>query len=313
MMTMERSELDMLRERGLFSGDIRFEEPMSGHTSLRIGGPADIMVFPEDPVSLRNVIVTCKREGFFMHVIGSGTNILVPDRGLRAVVISLQAFSSLELTRDSDDTRAVIYAGAGIPLASIVSYAREHGYSGIEALAGIPGSAGGAVCMNAGSFGTEIGDVIQSVALMGADGSIEIVERDKLSFSYRHGGIPAGALVLGMNIALEKDVPEAVLGRTREYLDRKKSSQPLGYASAGCVFKNPEGDSAGRLIDEAGCKGMREGDIEVSTVHANYFINMGRGTCSEFLRLMGSVKGIVERDSGISLAPEIRITETGDE
>ncbi|MBI4682156.1 MAG: UDP-N-acetylmuramate dehydrogenase, partial [Nitrospirae bacterium] len=238
-------------------------------------------------------------------------NLLAPDSRIEGIAVSLKAFRSIELTRDSDDKNVVLYTGSGVPLPMLVSFARKYGYSGIEALAGIPGHIGGAVFMNAGSFGLEIKDVIVSVAIMNTRGEIVIIEKGGLKFSYRGSNFPEGSIILSANIILKKDDPVEVDKRTKEYLTRKKAAQPLGESSAGCVFKNPEGDAAGRLIEAAGCKGMRIGDIEVSLMHANYFINKGRATCRDFVELMDVVKTRVKKYSGIELEPEVKIITTG--
>jgi UDP-N-acetylmuramate dehydrogenase len=206
-----------------------------------------------------------------------------------------------------DEKKVVLYVGSGVPLPKLMSVAKKNGYSGLEPLAGIPGCVGGAVYMNAGSFGTEMRDLIVSVALMNIKGEITIVNADELSFTYRSSGIPDDSVILSANIRLAKDDPAEVGKRMKEYMKRKKAAQPLGEFSAGCVFKNPEKDSAGRLIDAAGCKGMKVGDIEVSTLHANYFINKGKGTCKDFVSLMDKVRAKVKKQSGIKLEPEVRI------
>ncbi|MBI5666140.1 MAG: UDP-N-acetylmuramate dehydrogenase [Nitrospirae bacterium] len=293
--------------RKLIKGEIKFDEPLSAHTSLGIGGPVDIMVFPEDALSLKNVMLVAEKENIPLFVIGAGTNLLAPDGRIEGLAVSLKAFRSIELTRDSDEDNVVLHAGSGVPLPMLVNFARKYGYSGMEALAGIPGYVGGAVYMNAGSFGTEIKDVTVSVAIMDPHGGIVILDKDKLEFSYRHFNLPPGSIILSANIILRRDDPAEVDRRTREYLSRKKTSQPLGELSAGCVFKNPQGDSAGRLIDAAGCKGMRTGGVEVSSVHANYFINKGGATCRDFIELMEAVKAKVKAYSGIELEPEVKI------
>jgi UDP-N-acetylmuramate dehydrogenase len=292
---------------GLIRGEVRYDEPLSSHTSLKIGGRAEVVIFPEDPLSLKNILHAASGQGIPLSVIGAGTNLLVRDGEVGGITISLKLFGKMELTRSSDDTHVVLYVGAGVPLARVVYFAQKNGYSGIEALAGIPGSFGGAVYMNAGSFGTEMKDVVESVAIMKRDGELKILNRDQLSFTYRAVHLPAGAIILSANIALEKGEPEAVSKRTGEFMARKKKTQPLGELSAGCVFKNPEGDSAGRLIDAAGCKGMKAGDVEVSSVHANYFINRGRASFRDFRGLMKAVQARVREHSGIELEPEIRI------
>jgi len=294
-------------EKGLFRGEIKFDEPMAAHTSLKIGGPVEIMVFPEDPVSLKNVLLAAGKEKIPVFIIGAGTNLLAGDRKIKGIAISLKAFRNIELTRETNDKNVGLFVEAGVPLGNLVNFAKKEGYAGIETLAGIPGSFGGAVSMNAGSFGTEVKDVLVSVAVMNMDGEIIILERDKLRFSYRSSNLPDDLIILSANIVLGKDSPEDVTKCIKKLLRKKRLTQPLGEPSAGCVFKNPVGDTAGRLIDAAGCKGMRAGDVEVSTVHANYFINKGRAACKDFVRLMNAVKAKVKRYCGVTLEPEIRI------
>jgi UDP-N-acetylmuramate dehydrogenase len=301
------TEIKDIFEKGLFKGEIKFDEPMAAHTSLRIGGTVDIMVFPEDPVSLKNVMLAAEREKIPLLIFGAGTNLLVGDERIEGVAISLKGFRSIELTRETDNKNAVLYIGSGVPLTMLVNFAQKNGYSGLEALAGIPGFVGGAVYMNAGSFGTEMKDVIVSLALMNTHGKIEILEKEKIDFSYRSSNLPEGSIILSANIVLKKDDTGKVEKRTKEFLKKKKDSQPLGELSAGCVFRNPEGEAASRLIEIAGCKGLEVGGVEVSKVHANFFINKGKATCKDFIVLMDTVKTKVESCCGIALEPEIRI------
>jgi len=303
----EGGRMNAILDKGLFRGEVRYNEPISAHTSLRIGGPAEIMMFPEDPVSLKNALLAASGENVSVHIIGAGTNVLAGDGGLQGVVISLKAFRSIEFTREADEQRAVLFAGAGAPLSGLLNLAQKNGCSGLEALTGIPGYFGGAVYMNAGSFGTELKDVLVSVAVMNMKGELFILKKDELNFSYRSSNLPDDLVILSGNIALTKDNPDAISGRMKEFLRRKKETQPLGEPSAGCVFRNPEGDAAGRLIEAAGCKGMRAGDVEVSMLHANYFINKGAATCRDFVELMEKVKERVREHSGVILEPEIKI------
>jgi UDP-N-acetylmuramate dehydrogenase len=272
-----------------------------------MGGCVEIMVFPEDPVSLKNVMLVADRGKIPVFIFGAGTNLLVKDGRIRGIAVSLKAFRNIEFIKETDDKKVILFVGAGVPLQNLINFTKKNGYSGIEALAGIPGSFGGAVYMNAGSFGTEIKDVIVSVAVMNRKGEIMIFEKDKLKFSYRSSNLPDDLIILSANIVLKKDNPKDVTKRIEKFLREKKATQPLWESSAGCIFKNPKGDSAGRLIDAAGCKGMRVGDLEVSTVHANYFINKGRATYKDFIKLMNTVKRKVKRYSGVTLEPEIKI------
>jgi UDP-N-acetylmuramate dehydrogenase len=300
-------ELKEIFDKVSFRGEVRFDEPMSAYTSLRIGGPADMMVFPEDPVSLKNVLLAAKREEVPVFVLGGGTNLLVGDGGIDGIVISLKAFNKIEFTRETDDENAVLYAGAGATLVSLIHFTSSNGCAGIEALAGIPGYFGGAVFMNAGSFGVEIKDVLVSVTLMNMNGEISILMKDKFNFSYRSSNLPEDSLILSANIELKRDDPDDISKRMKGFLQKKRDTQPIGGPSAGCVYRNPAGDAAGRLIDAAGCKGLRIGDVEVSMVHANYFINKGKATCRDFIELMKVVKMRVREHSGIILEPEIKI------
>jgi UDP-N-acetylmuramate dehydrogenase len=238
----------------------------------------------------------------------------VGDRGFKGLGISLREFRNIKLVRGSDERNAFLFTEAGVPVSLLLNFTGRNGYSGIEPLAGIPGTFGGAVYMNAGSFGTEIKDVIVSVALMNREGDIRILRKDEILFSYRSSNISDDMIIMSANIMLIKDDAEAVGRRIRKYLSRKRESQPIGEASAGCVFKNPvkvgqksSADTAGSLIERAGCKGMRTGDVEVSAVHANFFINRGKATCREFIQLMDTVRSKVEQFSGVRLEPELKI------
>ncbi len=293
-----------------FKGLIKFDEPMSLHTSLKIGGPADIMVFPEDPVSLRNVLRAARLQDMPVFILGGGTNLLVSDNGIRGIVVSLKEFRNIEAIenlQNADSGCITVFVEAGASLPRLIAFTEKNGYSGIEALAGIPGTVGGAVYMNAGSFGAEIKDVINSLAVMNRDGVITILKKDELKFSYRGLNISDDLVILSANIVLRKETAENVAGRVKEFLKKKRLTQPVKEHSAGCVFKNPAGNSAGRLIDEAGCKGMSIGNIEVSGMHANFFINKGSGTCQDFLKLMDVVIAKVKEHSGVMLETEIKI------
>lgn len=312
---MSDKALKEIFEKGIFEGEIKFDQPMSAYTSLRIGGIVEIIVFPEDAYSLKNVLVAARKEEIPLFVLGAGTNLLVKDGGVDGIAVSLKAFRSIKLIenptpfiqKDNVKDYVCLFIEAGVPLGSLINFTRINGYSGVEALAGIPGTFGGAVYMNAGSFGTEIKDVIVSAALMKMDGSIVNLRKEELKFSYRSSNIPADCVILSANIILKRDTTDNVSTRADDFLKKKRLSQPLGKLSAGCVFKNPPGDFAGRLIDSAGCKGMRVGDVEVSSVHANYFINKGRATCRDFIGLMETVRERVKEHSGVTLEPEIKI------
>lgn len=294
------------RLREVLKGEIRFDEPLSRHTTLRIGGPADIMVFPDGVMALKDILHFAKLEGVSVFVIGNGSNLLVSDSGLRGIVISLRSLRNIESIKEMDDD-VILSAGAGVTLSSLINYAKRHGYSGIEELSGIPGTLGGAIYTNAGSFGREIKDVIVSVTIMDRAGDMRVLQRDEIRFTYRGSNLSDDLIIVNAWVRLIREDEGIVKKRISEFLQRKADTQPIAEPSAGCVFKNPEGDSAGRLIDSAGCKGMRIGDIEVSSMHANYFLNKGNGTCRDFMRLMKEVRERVRVYSGVELEPEIKI------
>jgi UDP-N-acetylmuramate dehydrogenase len=291
---------------GYYKGKVEFNAPMRGHTSLAIGGPADIVVSPEDPVSVKNIVMLLSRLNVRFVALGGGTNILVTDRGIEGVVVKLGAFSRVEIINE-EDARAELFVEAGAMLQKIVNLCRDRGYTGMEGLTGIPGTVGGAICGNAGSCGSEMKDVLASVVLLHSDGTLDRVGVEDLDFGYRKSGVGGTDIVLSANITLRRDDTDAVTLRTENCFKQKKAAQPVSGRSAGCVFKNPAGMSAGRLIDEAGCKSMRIGDIEVSGIHANFFVNLGKGTAADYLALMDAVSARVKERSGVILEPEIRI------
>lgn len=291
---------------GAFKGEVLFDLPMKEKTRLAIGGPCDVFAAPAEPVSLRNLLVTLRGRGLPFLTIGGGTNILVRDAGIEGVVVSLTAMDRIEVINE-DNQQAELFVEAGVPLQRLVSFCKERGYAGMEGLAGIPGTVGGAICGNAGSYGCEMKDVVVSVAVMDAHARLDRYAAAALGFGYRSSGIRAGDVVMSANIRVRRDDAQAVSARTEQWSAEKKKTQPLAERSAGCVFKNPPETSAGRLMDEAGCKGMRSGGIQVSSMHANFFVNTGGGTAADYLRLMDEVAAAVKRKFGIVLEPEVRV------
>jgi UDP-N-acetylmuramate dehydrogenase len=289
-----------------FEGEIRFMEPMMKHTSLRIGGPADLFVIPQNLPSLKNILIIANRKKIPFFVLGGGTNTLVKDGGIEGVVISLTTFRKIEIL-SVNEINVRIYVETGAPLQRLVNYSKESGYSGIEGLAGIPGSVGGAISGNAGAFSYEMKDVLISVSTMDTEGNIITQGVENIDFGYRRSNISSTELLLSAEILLKKDSKEHVSAKIEDFLKRKWESQPFSEPSAGCVFKNPPELFAGKLIDDAGCKGMRIGDVEVSSTHANFFINKGKANASDFIRLMDDVTQRVKEKFRVILEPEIRI------
>lgn len=295
---------------GYYKGEVAFNAPMKDHTSLAIGGPADVVVSPEDPVSMKNIVMLLGRRNVPFHPLGGGTNILVRDEGIEGVVIKFTAFRRVEVLNETGD-HAELFVEAGVPLQKLVNFCREKGYSGMEGLTGIPGAVGGAICGNAGSYGCEISDVLVSAVILRADGSLERFRAEDLGFGYRTSDIRSDDSLLSANLKLKRDDAVAVASRTDGFFSQKKTAQPIWERSAGCVFKNPEGASSGKLIEEAGCKGLRVGDIEVSMLHANFFVNRGEGRAEDYLALMDMVSAKVKEKFGIMLEPEIRVMGKG--
>jgi len=303
---VKTQELKDIFSEGLFEGKVSFMEPMSNHTSLRIGGPADVFVMPQNLLSLKNMHAHLKRSQIPFFPLGGGTNILVRDGGIDGVVISFRSFKKIEVLSD-DNTYVDVFVEVGTLLQRLVNFSRENGYAGLEGLAGIPGSVGGAICGNAGAFGYEMKDVLTSVVIMDAKGVIERFKAEEIDFGYRSSSILPDELLLSAEIKLKKDTKEEVSAKTENFLRMKREKQPLWEPSAGSVFKNPPGLFAGKLIDEAGFKGMRIGDVEVSSIHANFFVNKGRATASDFIRLMEKVAHKVKERFGVMLELEIKI------
>jgi UDP-N-acetylmuramate dehydrogenase len=289
-----------------FQGEALFMEPMKNHTSLKIGGPVDIFAIPYDMTSLADLQRILTKGGIPVFPIGGGTNMLVKDGGIEGCVISLRSFRRIGVMH-RNETNVTLAVEAGTPLRRLVHYAMENGYSGIEGLAGIPGSVGGAICGNAGSFGYEMKDVLGSIEIMDGTGRIERRNAEGIQFGYRRSVIPQDTFILNAEIKLGTHAKEEVSAKTEQFLSEKRLKQPIWGPSAGCVFKNPSGAAAGKMIDEAGCKRLRIGDVEVSAVHANFFINKGKASASDFLRLMEEVSRKVNEKFGVTLEPEIQI------
>jgi len=289
-----------------FEGDVKSMEPMMKHTSLRIGGPADLFVVPRNLSSLKNILSVLNSKKIPFFIIGGGTNILVKDDGIEGVVISLASFRKIEILSENE-MNVRVNVETGTPLQRLVNFSKEKGYSGIEGLAGIPGSVGGAICGNAGAFGYEMKDVLISVSLMSNEGTVKNREAETVGFGYRRSGISSAEILLSADILLRKDDKKHVSAKIEDFLKRKWESQPLLEPSAGCIFKNPPELSAGKLIEEAGCKGMRMGGVEVSSTHANFFINKGKAREVDFIRLMEEVTQRVKEKFQVILEPEIKI------
>lgn len=293
-----------------FKGDILRNEPLSRHTSYAIGGPEDIFVYPNNLEDLRVLLQALANRKLNTWFLGGGTNLLVRDRGFRGMVITLQRMQTIKIEREYRSiggSFAVVYAEAGAPLSKLLSFAVEQGLTNLEFAAGIPGTVGGAVCMNAGVALGELGDVIDSVTLIAPDGNLFTRSREEMGFGYRTSSIPDGHLVLEARIILRRDDKEKIKSQVKELLDKRKRNQPWGVPSAGSVFKNPQEESAGKLIELAGLKGMTVGGAQVSEKHANFIVNTGNAKAADVLALMELVREKVLEVHGVRLEPEIKI------
>ncbi len=289
---------------------IAVNEPMSRHTSFRIGGPAGALVMPHDEGELAAVLRICASQQDLMYMlIGNGSNFLVADEGYPGIFIRLEGEFDSITVEEEDEEGALVRAGAAKLLSGTSAFLTEHGLAGSEFASGIPGSIGGAVFMNAGAYGGEMKDIVRSVRLMKPDGS-EIVEypAEDMDFGYRHSIVEdSGMIVLSALLRLKRDDPEAIAGRVRELKDKRNAKQPVNYPSAGSTFKRPAGGYAAALIDEAGLKGYRIGGAMVSEKHAGFVINAGDATAADVLAVMRHVRRTVFENSGIMLEPEVRL------
>jgi len=290
-------------QRGL---EVRFAEPMGRHTTLGLGGEADIYVVPADEDSLKHLVTVLSREETPITLVGGGSNLLVQDDGIEGVVVSLRRLVRLEDRLHGRDSRRIL-AGAGVSLAKLLRFNAEKGYTGLEWASGIPGLLGGAIRMNAGAFGFEIKDSLESVWIMDRSGNIAKKPSAEIPFAYRTSGLRDDSLILAAEISVGLAEPVDVLNRVSLYLEEKRQRQPVSDRSAGSVFKNPSGLSAWELIDRAGLRGAAEGGIRVSERHANFFVNDGTGTAEQFMTLLHRVVHEVEDRTGVKLEPEVRI------
>jgi UDP-N-acetylenolpyruvoylglucosamine reductase len=285
---------------------IRRDEPMARHTTLRVGGPADVYVEPASEVDLAAVVKFCGERGVPFFVIGRGSNLLVRDGGFRGAVICL---SHADFSRVEIDGKRLC-CGAGAKLKSVAVEARRHGLSGLEFLEGIPGSVGGALRMNAGAMGGATFDVVESVRLMDFDGNIRELAPWEMSVKYRGCATLKNQIALGAVFKGRPDSPESIAQRMSAFSQKRWSSQPAA-PSAGCAFKNPPSIPAGKLIDELGLKGLRVGGAVVSREHGNFIVNDGNATARDVLELIEMLKQRAKKERGIELQTEVEII--GDE
>ena len=283
-------------------GQLLRDEPMSRHTTFRIGGPADMMFFPAMEQQLQLAIKLAGDYHIPCTVIGNGSNLIVRDGGVIGLVVVLgERFSHISI----ED--GVLTAEAGATLSRVAAEAQRAGLSGLEFASGIPGTLGGGCAMNAGAYGGQLSDVLIDARVL-LNGAIQTLSREELQMGYRTTlPLHEGGIVLSARFRLKSDDPEAIQARMRDLNARRRDKQPLNFPSAGSVFKRPEGHFAGALIEQAGLKGERVGDAQVSAKHAGFIVNVGNATASDVLALIQRVQDAVFAQSGVSLETEVRV------
>jgi UDP-N-acetylmuramate dehydrogenase len=295
-----------------WTGRILWNSPMAQFSTLRIGGPAEAIIPVATVAALKRLMGWLKKNEIGWQVVGRGSNILVSDSGLAGVTILLEGeFKTMEKVagqgEEPDEKRALIYAGAACLLPRLVAYCTSQGLSGLEFAVGIPGSLGGAIIMNAGAWGSAIGPLVESVALMDECGTLSTRKAESLAFSYRQAALPPRTILVGATLSLRAGDRADIKATCRQYQEKRRASQPTAEPSVGSFFKNPPGDSAGRLIEKAGLKGFAIGDARVSELHANFFINDGSASAADMLNLMHHVQETVYSRFRVRLEPEVRI------
>jgi UDP-N-acetylmuramate dehydrogenase len=284
----------------------RLSEPLKNRTTFKIGGPARSFLRPPNIRSLQKLLKNHRRSREKVLILGTGSNLLVSDRGVDACVVKLDAADFTKIKKN----RELVEVGAGKPVNQLLAYCAKHGLSGLEFLAGIPGTVGGALVGNAGvsvnGKNPAVGDLVELVQVMDYNGRLMILDRGRLKFGYRRSNLDK-FVILSATFKLIPRNKSEVAGDIAGYILRRKAGLDYSSPNAGCVFKNPPGDSAGRLIDSCGLKGRRIGGAEVSLKHANFILNSGQANSGDVLALMRLIKKEVKKKYNISLKPEIKI------
>lgn len=296
---------DFLQEIPQDAIKLSFKEPMSKHTSFRIGGNADLFCDVHNLKALKQILIYRKQNNFEfpLTILGKGSNVLVSDKGIRGMVLRLKG-EFTQIKKISDDR---IYCGAGVSLAALCLFAKENSLSGLEFAWGIPGSVGGAIYMNAGAYGGEMKDVVTAVSHISMDGTVGKLEGKDLNFDYRHSAyIDSDKIITGVFLCLKQGNNEEISARMDTLMQRRKDKQPLDFPSAGSIFKRPTGCYAAALIEECDLKGVSVGGACVSTKHSGFVINMGGATCKDVLELIAHIQKTVKLRKNVDLVCEVR-------
>ena len=286
-----------------FPGQYQINAPLARYTTFRVGGPADILVSPETQEDVCTLLAAIHEEQVPCTILGNGSNVLVLDKGIRGVVLKLGS-----ALKDFSIEGTTIHVEAGVLLSRLANAAAEAGLTGLEFASGIPGSLGGAILMNAGAYGGEIGNLVRTVTVVDPRGQVRTLSREQMDFRYRHSVVmDSEDTILAATLELTPGDPAAIQDRIRDLTQKRIAKQPLNFPSAGSTFKRPPGYFAAALIDQAGLRGYRVGDAQVSEKHTGFVVNRGHATATQILQLMDDVKERVHAVSGVWLEPEVRI------
>ncbi|MDB4967746.1 MAG: UDP-N-acetylenolpyruvoylglucosamine reductase [Myxococcales bacterium] len=288
-------------------GEVTFDEPMARHTTLRIGGPVDAWVAPGSVAALERLRAACHARGLVSRGFGSGSNLLVRDGGIRGVAITLRKLGNVTIEKRDADGSAVVWLDAGASTGKVLSFCTRESLGGVEFLGGVPGTVGGGMIMNAGTYLGEFKDVTTEVHAVDERGEAVVRDNAACGFRYRHSDIPPLDVVTGARLRLPSRPREEIDKVVRELRDRRKAREPHGVPNAGSIFKNPPNEFAGRLIEQCGLKGRRVGGAEVSPAHANWLVNAGGATAKDFLELVEIVRAAVVERFAIRLELEVKV------
>lgn len=281
---------------------VKYSYPLKDRTTFKIGGPAEFFCAPKDLNMLRRLIVQAKKKKIPIFILGAGSNLLISDRGIKGIVVSLDSdyFKKIRLSGN------LVEAGGGITIPFLIKFALKKSLSGIEFLSGIPGTLGGAIMMNAGCWGKDISGLLSEIKVMDYNGRVKRLKRGSIKFGYRKSAL-AKYIILGATLRLNKDNRKDIIRNIKNYLLKRRNTQGLTFYSAGCIFKNPKNNYAARLIELCGLKGKEIGSAVVSRKHANFILNKKDAKAVDVLSLMKLIRDKVKKEFGLSLRPEIRI------
>ncbi len=304
----EAAEVALEEKLSGLACEVRFGALLSAHTTFQVGGPADALALPRDEGELGELLGRLRAVDYGVSILGGGANTLVRDGGVRGVVISLsKGFQSLSITEEAGE-EARLAAGAGVKIPALVRFAAERGWTGCECLAGVPGTVGGALAMNAGTAEKFISGAVESVRWVRlSGGEAEDMPAKEIAFTYRSARLPEPGVVTGVRFRVLRADPEALRAHLRRDARARRERQPWGLPCAGSIFRNPPGERAWRLIEAAGLKGHRIGGAEVSEVHGNFIVNRGGASAADVLALIEKIREQVRAQSGVELELELHV------